>query len=245
MNPHFNDLRARLSEVDDLRSTGALLHWDQATYMPEGGAPARGRQLSTLSRIAHEKSIDPKIGALLDALEPRVQVLGAGSFEGAFVRVARRNFERSRRVTAEFEAQLSDHISAAYTNWTRARPANDWAAVRGDLEKTVVLSRELADFFAPRDKGDGIDKSGWHPADPLIDFSDEGFTVATLRPLFGELRAFLAPLVAEIAQRPAPREDFLHRPIPRPSSSSLGAAWRRAWATRSSAGAATRRLTRS
>ncbi len=203
MNPHFQDLRTRLAEIDDLRSAGALLSWDQATYMPPGGALARGRQLSTLSRLAHEKSIDPRIGELLEALAPQVLELPHDSFEASFVRQARRNFDRSRRVPAEFEARLSDHLSVAYQKWTVARPANDWKAVQGDLEKTVELSRELAGFFAPFE----------HIVDPLIDFSDQGFTVAKLRPLFAELREFLVPLVEEIASRPRPRDDFLRRPI--------------------------------
>jgi Zn-dependent M32 family carboxypeptidase len=44
------ELLARLHEVDDLEMAGAVLGWDQATYMPPGGAAARGRQLATLGR---------------------------------------------------------------------------------------------------------------------------------------------------------------------------------------------------
>ena len=32
-------LRVRLREIADLRAAGAVLSWDQATYMPEGGPP--------------------------------------------------------------------------------------------------------------------------------------------------------------------------------------------------------------
>ena len=53
-------------EINDLGSAASILHWDQTTYMPPGGAAARGRQLATLSRLAHEKFTDPKIGKLLD-----------------------------------------------------------------------------------------------------------------------------------------------------------------------------------
>ena len=37
----FKELEDRLREVDDLNSASALLDWDQATYMPPGGGPAR------------------------------------------------------------------------------------------------------------------------------------------------------------------------------------------------------------
>ena len=43
------ELRVRLREIADLSAAGAVLSWDQATYMPEGGAAARGRQMAMLS----------------------------------------------------------------------------------------------------------------------------------------------------------------------------------------------------
>jgi carboxypeptidase Taq len=64
------ELKARLQEVSDLNSAAAVLNWDQSTYMPPGGAPARGRQMAVLGRIAQEKFIDPAVGKLLDDLEP-------------------------------------------------------------------------------------------------------------------------------------------------------------------------------
>ena len=45
-------LRTRLQEIDDLRGAASVLQWDQATYMPPGGAESRGRQLALLNRIA-------------------------------------------------------------------------------------------------------------------------------------------------------------------------------------------------
>ena len=40
----LQELKQRLREIGDLGAAGALLDWDQATYMPEGGATARARQ---------------------------------------------------------------------------------------------------------------------------------------------------------------------------------------------------------
>ena len=42
------DLKSRLLEISDLRMAAAVLGWDHATYMPEGGADARGRQGAAL-----------------------------------------------------------------------------------------------------------------------------------------------------------------------------------------------------
>ena len=48
------DLKHRLLEIYDLNAAGSVLSWDEATYMPNGGAVSRGRQLAMLRRLAHE-----------------------------------------------------------------------------------------------------------------------------------------------------------------------------------------------
>ena len=57
-------------EINDLEMASEMLNWDQSTYMPAGGAKARGRQLATLARLRFEKFTDPNIGKLLDELSP-------------------------------------------------------------------------------------------------------------------------------------------------------------------------------
>ena len=72
MEPKFEQLQQRLSEVIDLQAAAAVLGWDQTTYMPPGGTEARGRQMATLARIAHEKFTDDAVGALLRIRDGRV-----------------------------------------------------------------------------------------------------------------------------------------------------------------------------
>ena len=67
MSPTLDRLKIRLLEANDLSSAASLLRWDQTTYMPPGGAEARGRQLATLSRLAHETFTDAETGRLLEA----------------------------------------------------------------------------------------------------------------------------------------------------------------------------------
>jgi carboxypeptidase Taq len=190
-SPELSELLARLREISDLRAAAALLHWDQATYMPPGGSAARSSQIATLSDLAHRKFIDDRIGELLEVLRPLEASLAFDDDAASLIRVTRREYEKAVRVPPAFEARLSDHVARTYQTWTTARAADDFDAVAPLLEKTLDLSRELASFF-PHE----------HIADPLIDFSDEGMTVGVLRPLFAELRAGLLPLLDAIAQQP-------------------------------------------
>ena len=64
------ELKRRLREISDLSAAGDILTWDQATYMPRGGADARARQCAALYGLAHEQAVAPALGKLLDALAP-------------------------------------------------------------------------------------------------------------------------------------------------------------------------------
>jgi carboxypeptidase Taq len=212
MNDTLATLKTRLAEINDLRSAAALLHWDQATYMPPGGAEARGRQMSTLSRLAHEKFTDPVIGELLERLEAAAVNWSPDSDEAALVRVTRRDYDRATKVPATFVGELSSHQAALYGTWTRARPANDFRAVADGLQRTVDLSRQLANYFP-----------GYvHVADPLIDEADPGMTVATIRPLFAALRENLVPMVKTIASAPKADDTCLRGMFPEDKQRAFG-----------------------
>ncbi|MGH6841439.1 MAG: hypothetical protein ACREDV_05015, partial [Methylocella sp.] len=108
------ELKRRLLEISDLAAAGAVLGWDQATYMPEGGARARARQGATLSKLAHEKSVDPALRKLLDALAPYAAGLPYDCDEASLIRIARRDFEKAIKLPSGYVARLSALGSASY-----------------------------------------------------------------------------------------------------------------------------------
>lgn len=204
MEADLAELKARLAEHDDLRAAASVLRWDQATYLPAGGAAARGRQLATLDRLAHERLTDPALARLLDRLEPVVARDGDDAFGARLVRIARRDVDRATRVPAAFVGAFAAHRAALYDRWTRARADDDFAAVAPLLARTVELSREYAGFFAPHE----------HVADPLIDLADPGMRASTLRALFADLRRELVPLVDAILAAPPADDRCLRQRFP-------------------------------
>ncbi len=204
MQPQLEELYARLQEIGDLNAAGSVLGWDESTYMPSGGGPARARQMSTLRRIAHQKATDPALGQLLDTLRPYEESLPYDSDEASLIRVARRDYERSTRIPTEFVARFVRHRAESFQAWAKARPENNFRAVQPYLEKTLELSRERAGFFPGYE----------HIADPLIDFSDEGMTVTILRQLFASLREQLVPMVQAVAARKPVDDACLYQHFP-------------------------------
>jgi len=202
--PKLVELKARLTEINDIQSAASLLYWDQATYMPPGGAAARGRQMGTLHQIAHTKFIDPAIGQLLEDLRPYEASLPYDSNEASLIRITRHDYERAVKIPASFTAKFSHHSAESYEAWAKARAANNFAAIQPYLEKTLDLSREMANFFPGYE----------HIADPLIEKADYGMKAESVRSLFAELRSHLVPIVEAIASQPVADASCLHQNFP-------------------------------
>jgi len=209
----LTELKSLLAEVSDLNNAAAVLGWDQATYMPSGGAPARGRQMATLAKVAQEKFIDKKIGKLLDQLTKYEESQPFDSDDASLIRVTRRDYERALKVPPDFLAELNVHSAETYQMWTEARPADDFARVRPNLERTLDLSRKLADFFPGYE----------HIADPLIDFADYGMKASSVRALFAELRAELVPIVKAITSQTPADDSCLRKHFPEAEQLKVGA----------------------
>jgi carboxypeptidase Taq len=200
----LDQLKQRMQEIYDLEGIASLLSWDQSTYMPPGGAPARGRQLALTARLAHERQTDPDLGRLLDKLEVQTDSMPYDSEDASLVRVARRDFDRATRVSPDHLDRFYKHISDSFEAWQKARPANDFERVRPYLEKTLDLSREFADFFPGYE----------HIADPLIDVQEFGMRASRVRVWFSELRDALVPMVEAITDQPKPDMSPVYQTYP-------------------------------
>lgn len=193
MEKQLAKLKSLLQEIDDLQSARLVLSWDKNTYMPVGGASARAQQMATLGKLIQDRKANPALGRLLDQLETYTENLPYEDDLTSLIRVARHDYERAIRVPPDFMAQINLHSAESYQVWVKARPENNYAAVQPYLEKTLDLSREYARYFPGYE----------HIADPLIDRADQDMTVATIRPLFAELRQQLVPMIQTIvAQTP-------------------------------------------
>jgi carboxypeptidase Taq len=196
----LEDLRARLAVISDLGRARALLEWDQRTQMPPAGAETRAEQLATLARIRHERLASDELGAALDAAAAEVGGRPYESVEASLVRVARREWEKARRVPAGLRAEIARAASLAEQAWAGFRERADFDGFLPYLERNVELRRRYADCF------DGFPGFA-HPYDPLLDDFEPGVTTAQVRSILAELRDGVRPLVAEIAPRSASVDD--------------------------------------
>jgi len=183
----WDDLVHHLRELEVLDGARALLGWDEQTFMPRKAAEQRGEQLGLLSRLAHERITDPRITRWLDALDDQDPV------QAACRRNLGRVYERERRVPAELVDRLARAKSAGFASWLEAKERSDYSSFAPALERVLDLSRERATAIAPER----------HPYDVVLEESDPGTSVSSLRPLFARLRDGLVPLLEAIAAKPA------------------------------------------
>ena len=193
MEPALAELNERLGEIADLSAARSVLDWDVAVWMPPGGQAARASQLGTLQSVIHARESDDRIGELLEALEPYAASLDADDDDACLLRVARRNWERKRRIPTSLAAELASAEVDGYAAWLEARDANDFAVFRSQLERMLELKLRWVECYAPYDD----------PYDVLLDDYDEGLRAHAVADVFGVLRPELSGLVAEYADQPA------------------------------------------
>jgi carboxypeptidase Taq len=182
----FAELRRRLGEVEDLRKAAWVLHWDLETMMPPAGAAVRADQLGTLAGIAHERFTADELGELLEELRGYESDLDYESDEASMIRVARRDFERARRVPAELRAEMVRAGTHGNQAWKRAREANDYDLFRPALERNLELQGRYIEC---------LDGAG-DPYDVLVAEYEPGLTTADIAAVFEPLHDELPRLVA-------------------------------------------------
>lgn len=198
----YTDFTDRMQKIADVKYSAALLQWDQETYLPQKGAAFRGRQLATLTQIAHEWTIDPSLGQLLEDLNSRGD-LEAGQHRN--VELSLEDFNKQKKFTPAFIRRLSEATSRSFHSWLQARSANSFAPFKGDLEQLVQLKKEEADLAGYQD----------HPYNALLDQFEKGATVTLLDKVFADIRTPLNDLLRRIAAQPQVDNSFLHGEFPR------------------------------
>lgn len=199
MSEKLNQLKEILGEVSDLHHASSVLEWDQNVSMPPGGSEARGQQLGTLGKIAHEKSTSDEVGKLLEDLKQ--EYTDPQSDEGALIRVSAREFDKAMRVPAKFVAKQAIVTTQAFEAWVEAKGKSDFSIFRPHLEKVVELVHEYISFFPPAD----------HPYDTLLDDFEPGMKTAEVQTIFDNLRPKQVDLIKAIKSTKQVKDDFLHK----------------------------------
>jgi carboxypeptidase Taq len=195
-------LHSRMAELADLTAIGMLSEWDQLVMMPPGGAPARAQQLGTLARLTHERATAAEIGDWLKEIERGAGDGELDEIDRDIVRLARRDWERARRVPEELAVERARASADGQESWREARAHDDFGAFAPALERNVELARAY---------GECVAEDGESRYEGLLGDYDFGLRTDELRRVFGALATELPPLAAQARLR-SPRRS-LHVPV--------------------------------
>ncbi len=188
----YERLADRFRLIATTGECGAMLGWDAAAVMPDGGGSARSEQLAVLAVLRHRQLVAPEVEADLAAVET------ADPWQAADVRLMRHACARARAVPADLVEALAKASSDCEKVWRVARHDNDFARVRPHLTEVLRLTRETAAALSAT--------LGLSPYDALMDGHQPGISSDDVEPIFDAYVAFLADALpqAEEHQRRQP-----------------------------------------
>jgi len=201
-------LTTKLLEITRINSAASVLSWDQETHMPAGGGEARAEQIAVLQGIAHDKLVSADIERFLAAtVDPATgqAIDQSGDLwdepSRSLLRETWRDFSRAKKLPSDFVIKLSRETSLAQQVWAEAKEQHNFRQFLPNLRTVLALKREEAEYL-------GFKTS---PYDALLDVYEPGSTIATLRPLFAQMKARLVPLLKRVTQSPNQIDDSILR----------------------------------
>ena len=201
MSANLPILKTRMARIARLGQIQSLLGWDQQTYMPPGGAAARGEQSAALQEFTHGLFTADETKRLLADSESEIAGQDPDSDDVRMLRLVRRDYDRATKLPPELVAEMARHRALAQEIWIRARAANDFAAFAPALEKMLDLTRQQAECL-------GYEQ---HIYDALIDLFEPGARQADVASMFADMKPCLVALTHAIAAGPHPVDDSLLR----------------------------------
>ncbi|HWO56345.1 MAG TPA: carboxypeptidase M32 [bacterium] len=209
----LQELNQKTRAIYMLNSCASLLGWDERTYMPHGGVKHRAEQLAMLAGMTHERTIDPKIGELLDILRSSGSTNGGTGDAEVIVREVGRFYERATKMPQALVEELSRTASLAQAAWEEARAKKDFKIFKPWLAKMIDLKKQEAMAVGYKDD----------PYNALLDDYEPGATVKDIEKTLNDLRVELVKLLDKIqGSSRRPKSDILHRRFPREMQEKFG-----------------------
>ncbi|MFW9972070.1 MAG: carboxypeptidase M32 [Candidatus Odinarchaeota archaeon] len=176
---HFN-------EIMQFNYIGALLGWDQQTYMPKGSVKGRADQLALMQNLIHSRVKSDKTGKLINEAE---KLDGLSEIDLAMIREAKREYEHATKIPDELVSEIAKTSSLAHIEWEKARAKNDFSIFKPYLEKIIDLRIQFAEKL---DTGPTLYST-------LLDLFEPGSTYDWILKIFNGLRLKLVKLVNKLS----------------------------------------------
>ena len=207
---NFEEVADHIRKTALLRTTLALLEWDERTGLPAKAGAYRAEQATLLSGMIHRRQTDPRLGEQLEELAAELPDAPADDSErvdkqAASVRRLLKEFRRNSRLPVELVEAISKATVLGQQAWDGARKNNDWDSFRPHMEEIFSLRRQQAELLRVGEES---------LYDALLDEYEEGARTVQLVSIFSELRDGLVTLVQDLdTARRKPTGESWRQPV--------------------------------
>jgi len=205
----YDEYKTKMQKIADVKYASAVLQWDQETYLPPKGNAFRGRQIATLSEIAHQQFTNENIGALLNELMSKDDL---SDKEKRNVQLSLEDYNKANKFTSAFVRQMSETVNKSFHAWIQARKNNSFTGFCQPLNELIKLKKQEADILGYEN----------HPYNALMNEYDRGLTVAITDKVFVDLKPQLTALLNEIKNKTQVDNSFLHQHFDKDSQWKFG-----------------------
>ncbi|HSW71685.1 MAG TPA: carboxypeptidase M32 [Gammaproteobacteria bacterium] len=187
----YKKLKTIFKKLAHLQYVQKIMMWDEAVIMPEGAGAYRAHTMATLDTLVQKTLIKKKNGALIEKAKNEQDQLSAWD------QVNLKWMEKKYRQATCIPTALTEKLTKTKINceqaWRKLRPQNNWQEFLPYLEANFLLVKEVATRQAAL--------LGLSPYDALLDEYAPGFTMASIDPIFSELKQVLPSLIATIMEK--------------------------------------------
>ena len=175
----------RVRELALIRSSAAVLGWDQETFLPTSGVDYRAKQIAWLLTQAHRLATSSEWTADLKQAESETTEISATT--QANLRELKREHRRAICLPVSLVERDSISCSLAKHAWAEAREKSDFSIFAPHLGTQIAIAREKAELWGYQDE----------PYDALLEEYERGTSTAEVAALFAHLK----PAIREISAR--------------------------------------------
>ena len=212
-NETYQKLVGHVQRTGHLKSTMALLQWDQQTQLASAGHAYRAEQMMTLAGMIHQREVAPEVGDWLNELLETELASDRHSVTGSAIHELQRQYQKKAKLPQALVESLARATSIGQQIWAEARQENDFSKFAPQLTEIFQLKREEADAL-------GFEQCRY---DALLDEYEPGAKTGEIESVLDQLRADLVPLVQAISQSENKIPvDIVHREFPVSHQRELG-----------------------
>lgn len=182
----YEALLDRYQRLACVRDSSMVLSWDQQVMMPEGGTPARAKQLSALSAVVHDLITADEFEVALREAEDTLGALDED--QTAVVREIHRKYDRQANVPNDLVATLAETKTESQSIWKDAKADDSFTEFAPSLKKLKSLHVKRAKHISP-------DKP---PYEVLYEDSEPYLPLEKVEHIFERLKDKLIPLIDQI-----------------------------------------------